>query len=359
MRAGVSSYDVRTQVWSKLPEGEMEEGIIDVDGTLAPTLGECKEGMDISYKGIWGYHPLIITLANTNEPLYLVNRPGNVVSHQDCAPWIDKAIDLVGAHAKRVLVRGDTDFSLTEHFDRWSEKADFVFGIDAHRSFVDRADALKASDWSPLERKPKHEVKTKGRRKPENVKERIVVERKYENIRLNSEEVAEFAYKPGKCKKTYRMVVVKKNITREKGELALLDDIRYFFYVTTRHDLTAREVVEHANKRCNQENTIEQIKNGVNAMRMPVDNLTSNWAYMVMATLAWSLKAWLGILSSNKELGTQIIKMEFRRFLNTFILIPCQVISTGRKIVYRLLGYNEKLLDLFHTFERIRHLQFE
>jgi hypothetical protein len=351
--------DVRTQVWSKLPEGEMEEGIIDVDGTLAPTLGECKEGMDISYKGIWGYHPLIITLANTNEPLYLVNRPGNVVSHQDCAPWIDKAIDLVGAHAKRVLVRGDTDFSLTEHFDRWSEKADFVFGIDAHRSFVDRADALKASDWSPLERKPKHEVKTKGRRKPENVKERIVVERKYENIRLNSEEVAEFAYKPGKCKKTYRMVVVKKNITREKGELALFDDIRYFFYVTTRHDLTAREVVEHANKRCNQENTIEQIKNGVNAMRMAVDNLMSNWAYMVMATLAWSLKAWLGILSSNKELGTQIIKMEFRRFLNTFILIPCQVISTGRKIVYRLLGYNEKLLDLFHTFERIRHLQFE
>lgn len=351
--------DARTQVWSKLPEGKMKEGIIDVDGTLAPTLGECKEGMDISYKGIWGYHPLIITLANTNEPLYLVNRPGNVVSHQDCAPWIDKAIDLVGAHAQRVLVRGDTDFSLTEHFDRWSEKADFVFGIDAHRSFVNRAEELKASDWSPLERKPKYEVKTKARRKPENVKEKIVVEREFENIRLNSEEVAEFAYKPGKCKKIYRMVVVKKNITREKGELALFDDIRYFFYVTTRHDLTAREVVEHANQRCNQENTIEQIKNGVNAMRMPVDNLMSNWAYMVMATLAWSLKAWLGILSSNKELGTQIIKMEFRRFLNTFILIPCQIVSTGRKIVYRLLGYNETLLDLFNTFERIRRLQFE
>jgi len=94
-------------------------------------------------------------------------------------------------------------------------------------------------------------------------------------------------------------------------------------------------------------------------MRMPVDNLMSNWAYMVMATLAWSLKAWLGILSSNKELGTQIIKMEFRRFLNTFILIPCQIVSTGRKIVYRLLGYNETLLDLFNTFERIRRLQFE
>jgi hypothetical protein len=351
--------DVREKVWTALPKGEMKEGIIDVDGTLAQTLGECKEGIDISYKGIWGYHPLIITLANTKEPLYLVNRPGNVVSHEGCAEWIDKAIDLVGAHADRVLVRGDTDFSLTAHFDRWSEKADFVFGIDAHRSFVDRADDLNADRWSPLDREPKYEVKTKERSKPRNVKEEIVIKRKFETIRLNSEEVAEFDYQPGKCKKNLSNGGGEKNITREKGELALFDDIRYFFYVTTRQDLTAREVVEHANKRCNQENVIEQIKNGVNAMRMPVDNLESNWAYMVMATLAWNLKAWLGILSPNKQWGAQIIKMEFRRFLNTYILIPCQIVSTGRKIVYRLLGYNDALIDFFSTFEHIKKLQFE
>lgn len=351
--------NAREKVWSKAPRGLMEEAIIDVDGTLAGTLGECKEGMDISYKGIWGYHPLIISLANTNEVLYLVNRSGNVVSHDGAAEWIDRAIALVSPHSKKILVRGDTDFSLTANFDRWSERVDFVFGMDACKGFVTRAEALEEARWEPLMRKPKYEVLTEEREKPENVKERIVIERNFDNIRLNSEDVAEFEYSPGKCENSYRMVVVRKNLSVEKGAQVLFDDIRYFFYITTRRDLTAAEVVEHANKRCNQENVIEQVKNGVNAMRMPVEDLESNWAYMIMATLAWNLKAWFGLLMPNRMRCTQILKMEFRRFLNTFILIPCQIICSGRKIVYRLLGYNEALKDFFAAFEKIRRLQFE
>ena len=77
---------------------------VDVDGTLAPTLGDKKDGMDMSYKGVWGYHPLVISLANTGEVLYLVNRPGNVVSHEGAAEWIGKAIGLVAPHVERVCV---------------------------------------------------------------------------------------------------------------------------------------------------------------------------------------------------------------------------------------------------------------
>jgi hypothetical protein len=349
----------RERVWSKAPHGQMKEAIIDADGTLAGTLGECKQGMDISYKGIWGYHPLIISLANTNEVLYLVNRSGNVPSHEGAAEWIDKAIDLVSPNCERILLRGDTDFSLTQHFDRWSERVDFVFGMDACKGFIARADALEEARWGLLQRAPKYEVRTEEREKPENVKEQIVIERNFDNIRLNSEQVAEFEYRPGKCTKTYRMVVVRKNLSIEKGETVLFDDIRYFFYITTRRDLTAAEVVEHANKRCNQENVIAQLKNGVNAMRMPVRDLNSNWAYMIMATLAWNLKAWFGMLMPNKSRRAQILKMEFRRFLHMFILIPCQIVLTGRKIVYRILGYNEGLKDFFDAFERIKRLQFE
>ena len=212
---------------------------IDVDGTLAPTLGEKKDGIDMSYKGVWGYHPLVISLANTGEVLYLVNRPGNAVSHQGAAEWIDKAIGLVAPHAERVCVRGDTDFSLTVNFDRWSEVADFIFGYDAQPGMVKRAEALEEGDWERLERRPRYTSRTgKTRRKRADVKGRIVRERGYVNNRLNHEDVAEYDYRPGKCRETYRMVVVRKNISRMKGELCLMDE-RYFFYITTRRDLSA------------------------------------------------------------------------------------------------------------------------
>ncbi len=346
----------RKRVWAEGRKGGLEEALIDVDGTIARTLGECKKGMEISHDGIWGYGPLIISLANTKEVLYMVNRPGNEPSHQGAAEWIDRAIDLVKPYAKKICVRGDTDFSLTKNFDRWAEVVDFLFGMDACKGFVKRAEDIPEGNWKELKREPKYEVKTKERLKPENIKEQIVRKREFRNIKLESEQVSEFEYKPVKCKRTYRMVVVRKNLSIEKGETVLFDDIRYFFYITTRRDLTAAEVVRLANERCNQENVIEQLKNGVNAMRVPVRDLESNWAYMVMAALAWNLKSWFGMLMPNKARGNELIKMEFRRFLHTVILLPAQIIRTGRKIVYRLLGYNAWLRDFFRAWERIRRL---
>lgn len=102
--------------------------------------------------------------------------------------------------------------------------------------------------------------------------------------------MAQFDYRSNKWKSTYRMVVVRKNISVHKGEAVLFDEIRYFFYITNCRDLTKEQVVGLANQRCGQENVIEQLKNGVNAMCMPVDDLLSNWAYMVMTSLAWNLK---------------------------------------------------------------------
>ena len=348
----------RKKAWKKQPASFFEKAILNADGTISETTGECKQGMDISHKGIWGYSPLIISLSNTREPLYLINRPGNAPSHLDSAQWIDRSLDLVSDTFQEVWIRGDTDFSLTAHFDKWDDRCKFVFGIDARRNLISIADSMAEEQWEPLLRKPKYEVKTKKRKRPENVKERIVKERGFTNIRTVSEHVAEFDYQPGKCKKTYRIVVLRKNLTVEKGDLALFDDIRYFFYITNDRLMTPQQVVCFSNERCDHENDIEQLKNGVNAMRMPVADLVSNWAYMVIAALAWNLKAWYGLLTPNKVLGYQIIRMEFKRFINTFIRIPGLIIKTGRRIVYRLVGYNTYMKDFFRTFAAIKALQF-
>ena len=344
----------RKRVWRKRARRRLKEAWIDIDGTVAPTLGQCKEGMDISYNGIWGYHPLIISLANTKEVLYLVNRPGNVASHDGAAPWIDKAIELVGPWSGRLTLRGDTDFSLTAHFDRWAELVDFLFGMDASPKLAGIAQGLETHEWKRLRRKPPYTVKTEARGKRRNVKEAIVVQREFENIRLESEHVAEFRYRPVKCEQDYRVVVLRKNLSVAKGEQTLFDDIRYFFYITTREDLTASEVVEAANERCDQENVIEQLKNGVNAMRMPVNNLLSNWAYMVMASLAWNLKAWWALMVRFRNRQDELLRMEFRRFQQAMIWLPAQIIRQGRQIIYRLMGYNDWLKDFFSAWEFTR-----
>lgn len=342
--------DTRLRVWRQQPESFFEEAFIDGDGTLAPTTGECKQGMDFSYKGLWGYHPLLISLANTQEPLYLVNRSGNRPSHEGAAERFDQAIDLCRkAGFRKITLRGDTDFTQTRHLDRWDDQGvRFVFGIDAMPNLIRIATELPESQWETLERPPKYEVNTEPRERPENVKERIVFEREYENIRLESEQVAEFEYRPTNCKKTYRVVVLRKNLSVERGERVLFDDIRYFFYITNDKESSASEIVFLSNSRCNQENLIEQLRNGVRALNMPVDNLVSNWAYMVMASLAWTLKAWFALLlpedgrwgEKYKSEKLDVLRMEFKKFINAFVRIPAQLVRTGRRLLFRLLSWN-------------------
>jgi Transposase DDE domain group 1 len=332
---------------------------LDADGTIAPTSGRCKAGMDMSYKGIWGYAPLIVSLANTREVLYVVNRPGNAPSHQNAAEWIDKAIDLVAPHVPRVCLRGDTDFSLTGHFDRWARRGvDFVFGMDASPTLRQRAEALDEARWRRLHRPAPYQTATgKTRARRPNHKQRIVRERGYLNLELNFEDVAEFFYIPGKCSRAYRVVALRKNISQARGEQALFDEVRYFFYITTYMDLPIEQVVALANDRCDQENVIEQLKNGVNALRVPLYDLVSNWAYMVCAALAWNIKSWFAMMMHRQADRRDYLRMEFRRFLTSIILIPAMVMRRARGTTVRLIGYTpslERLFSAWRTTERTR-----
>jgi hypothetical protein len=169
--------ETRINVWKQQgPDFIGQTARIDADGTYVGTLGNCKEGMALSYKNIWGYHALLVSFAITQEPLFFLNRSGNRPSHEGVVPLYDKAIALCRkAGFEDILLRGDTDFSITSEFDRWTDdEVRFVFGYDAYPNIVERAENTAEKEYRRLVRKAKDCFrKTARRRRPKNVKAEI------------------------------------------------------------------------------------------------------------------------------------------------------------------------------------------
>lgn len=360
--------EVRVGLWQQQPDSFFERATIDADGSLVGTAAKCKKGMDIAYDGTWGYHPLIVTLANTGEVLRLVNRPGNRPSHEDAAAALDRAADTcLRAGFRQVLFRGDTDFSQTAHLDRWdaNPRIRFIFGYDALPNLKALAEELPAAAWKKLVRRQAPPPATAARHRAGNVKDDLVRAHGYETLRLQSEDVAEFPYQPVACRELYRMIVVRKNISREKGEQRLFDEIRYFFYITNEWEQEAHAIVlapYGAKGRCHQENRIQQLQGGVHALTAPLDNLLSNWAYMVMTSLAWNLKAWAALSLPETGRWAQtyradklwLLGLEFKAFVKVMVAIPCQIVRQARRLVYRVLNYQPQRRLFFRLLDVLR-----
>ena len=294
---------------------------------------------------------MVVSLANTGEGLSLVNRSGSRPSHEDAADQLDLAILLCRqAGFRRISLRGDTDFTQTQRLDAWdAEGVRFLFGIDAMPNLKALAEDRPATDWSELQRPPQYATEGEPRKRPEKFKDRIVRERGYKTLTRTREDVAEVAYRPTACQQTYRWIIIRQTIRVEEGQARLFDEIRYRFYLTNDREITPRGAVFKANDRCDQENLNAQLKGGVHALRAAVDNLTSHWASMVMTGLAWNLKAWFALSvpetpchkAVHREQKRGRLRMEFKRLVNTILLMPCQIIRGGHRLTFRLLSWTE------------------
>lgn len=340
----------RQKVWATQPDGFFSRATIDVDGVFVPTSSECSEGVEYSgHKRQWGYHPLVVSLAETSEPLFLVNRAGARPSHEDAHIYLDRAIELCQQSGfRQIVLRGDTDFSQTKYLDRWNSQpgVGFVFGMDCSSGLRARAEALEESAWQPLIRERREVDEDDERSQQPRLKEQLVIEKEYKNLELEGEDIAEIIYRPTACRQYYRLVIVRKNINVTQGGRPLFNDYRYHFYITNLTSLTAREVVREANDRCDQENLNSHLKRGVHALRAPLKTLESNWAYMIATALAWSFKAWFALTgkfdapepAGQRALSRRLLKMEFRTFLMEMICIPALVVESGRRLLIRTLS---------------------
>ena len=308
-------------------------GVVDLDSHLHHVYGHQKEGADFTYKGGFGYHPLVISLAETQECLRLVNRPGNAGSAEGAAEQLLSLVPLLRRRFAAVIVRGDSAFARQDIFDVCDANGlSFAMVSGQQQNFPALADALEERCWRPFRATERTSGSGPARRRGRNVRRQRARERGKRDLRLEKQWIAEIDYTPKRSSKTYRLIIRRQRI--EESEQGQLFELWRYRYVLTNlaHSTSAEEVMRLTYRRCDQENVIEQLQSGVAAMRMPTGSFLANHAHLLCARLAHNLKSWLAMLALPRE----VMRWEWKRFRKAFVYTAARITCTARQTILRL-----------------------
>jgi len=362
----------REKVWRAMPRSRKKVATLDLDSTIKEVYGECKQGADFSYNGKWSYHPLLVTLAETNEPLRTLNRPGNRPSAEGAAEALHEVLPRVGRHFGKVFVRGDSKFyqhAIIAECERYG--ASFAFVMDGYDVLHQRADALPPSAWKPFsahrpDRVAEAAADKKVRRKRKRLRARRAQGRGYKTLATTRQWVAEFHYTiprggkdrdSGLAGKTYRVVVKRQRVDIAQGQAYLFTEYRDRFVITDipQSHMDAAEVFCFAYGRCDQENIIEQFKNGIAAMRMPTGDLLANSAFLMAGQLAWCLRSWLSALALPRE----TTRWEWKWFRQAFVYIAATITRGARRAQVYLAGSHRFVDHVLIAAQRLPTFEFQ
>jgi hypothetical protein len=355
----------REAVWHQLPPKRRRRATVDLDSTIKEVYGECKAGADFSYNKKWSYHPLVATLAETYEPLRTIIRSGNAASADGAGVVLEEVLPMVQRHFREVFVRGDSKFYRRDVIEACEAHGTrFALVMDHYDLLLDMAGGLRESEWKPLGDKPSarpgKKSKRSSRRKRERARDQIVRRRGYKALQTTEQSVAEFYY-PGPARKdrqerTYRVIAKRQRVETHKGQALLFTEHRYRFVFTNIpcSSMSAAEVLHLAHGRGDQENAIEQLKNGIAALRMPTGELLANGAFLMMGQLAWCLRTWLSLLA----LPAETVRWEWKWFRQAFVHVAAKITHGARRAVVYLAGSHRFVQHLLIAAERLRSFVF-
>jgi hypothetical protein len=334
---------------------KVDRVLVDLDSHVHRVYGDQKEGADFSYKGPLAYHPLVISLAETQECLRLINRPGNTPSAEGAETHLAELFPLLLRRFRQVVVRGDSAFCKQAVFDVCEAHGQcFAVVSPAQQNFEALAEALPESAWKPYrgpgERAHRAQPPSRRRTRRPNRRRRLARQRGKHDLKLERQWIAEIPYRPTRSGQTYRLVIRRQRIEEHhQGELFEL--WRYRYGMTNLPASTGtREVVDLTYQRCDQENVIEQLQHGIAGMRMPTGGLISNAAFLTCARLAHNLKAWLAQLALPRE----TLRWEWKRFRHAFVYVAARVLCQSRQIHVRIASSHRTAATLVQAHVRLQ-----
>jgi len=311
---------------------------VDLDGHIEEELGVTKEGADFSYNGKWGFQPLLITLAQFSEILWIMNRPANGRSSENVAEALDKVLPRLKSYFERILVRGDSDFDRSDirAICRAHGAYTAFVGRDNREARTKLAMSVEEHQWRPFLSKAerqRRQRRTGPRKKKPNRRRQRARQRGYKELYQAREWMSEQFFSPPYEDESYRLVFRRQLIEHREGQIHMFDEYRYWSIVTDLPlEMTTAEVIDETYQRCDQENLIEQLGSAVAAWNMPVAEFLGNCAWLEIARLAWNLGKWIALLS----LPFEVVRWEWKRFRRAFVHIVGQVLVGGHRVTTRI-----------------------
>jgi hypothetical protein len=352
--------EVQEAVWSELPRQvrrrrkKQEFALVDLDGHIKPVYGVQKEGADFSYDGRWSYQPLVVSLGGSGECLKVVNQPGSARPSDAAAKALREVLPQVRRHFRHALVRGDTDFDRSDIFTTaMDEGAYFAIAARLYPKRAALAQAIAEENWKAFvpraERAKRSGPSRRGR--TANFRRQKAAERRYRRLRTVKQWVSEIDYQPPGLSAACRMIVRRVLIEETDGQGALFTHFRYrLVFTNLPRSYTPGQVVDITYQRCDQENVIEQLGQGIAGWRMPVAEFMGNSAWLQIARLAWNLGKWIAQVALPKE----VVRWEWKRFRRHFVYIAAKVLKSGRCLVVRLAGSHRFLPDILTAHARLQ-----